>query len=459
MNDSGAALLITIVLGLILAVLGIAVFSLAFYEMNQTTYRDQSASAFWLADAAIEHAKGEIFLDTLWTAGFDSVARGEGWYNLIVSDTLFEGEPATYWYAQGYVPRGAGGFVERDIEVFADVGAALMEFALFSMTYIEARGTPGVCGLVHANEEVDDGGNSFIELADSCRGRGDHISDGFVVYPPGMRTEPAYYPNTTYYYVLGQPAHGAGAGLAWIANADTTGADPADTLRLRNGLLVARVDTIPTVYTATRLQFAFLDAAAINDLFHWSTGRCSLDTAKGDSVVIVNFGEYIAGGTPWVTNLDFDDAPAYPAPIRSSIFNTRYLSADTSLVALTDSINWIGGNNVFSHLKILPENGITLLIHAIDMAGPAQIEFGSPTQPGVVYITGSITGNFNANGNIYGTTIVLGKCDRITGTVDFHYDPDFQENLPPYLVPFWPTPPPGHVKVLLWREVPPRYQT
>lgn len=458
-REEGAALVTAVVMGFIFAILAISVFAIAYYEYGQVTYRDQSASAFWLADAAIEHAKGEIFLDTLWAAGFDSIARAEGWYSLSVSETTFEGNPATYLYAQGFVPRPGGGYVERDIEVFADVGPSLMEFALFSMHDIEARGTPGVCGLVHANGDVDDGGNSFDELADSCEGRGDHISDGFVVYPPGMRTEPAYYPGTTYYYVLGELVHADGPGNAWIASANLAGASPTDTLWLRTGLPVRKVDQVSTTYSANppRLSFDFAGPAQIAAMFDWATGSCFLSTAAGDSNVIVNFGEHLLGGTAWKTDLDFHDNPAYDEPILSSVFNTRYTSADTSLIALTDSINWDGGNTELSIVNFLPENGIALLIHSIAMSGPAQILIGSPTQPAVFYITGSITGNFNANGDIYGTTIVLGEIDRITGTVDFHYDPDFQENLPPYLQPFWPEPPPGHVEILLWREVPPKY--
>ena len=69
-----------------------------------------------------------------------------------------------------------------------------------------------------------------------------------------------------------------------------------------------------------------------------------------------------------------------------------------------------------------------------------------------------ITGSFGANGNVYGTTIVLGSIDKLTGNIDFHYEPGYKPNLPPYLQPFWQNSS-GHLEVLLWREVKPRYQS
>ncbi len=486
-RDEGMALITVVILGLIFSILGFTLFAMATFELNQTTYRDQSASAFWLAEAAIEHAKGEVFKHIQWDAGFDSVPRAEGWYNLTVSDSTYNGKDVTYWYAQGFVRRPDGRFVERDIEVFADLGPAGFEYALFSMHDIIAGGNAGVCGLVHANGEVDNGGNSFDpQLDDSCRGGEENITEDFEVLPPGMRTEPAFYPNTSYYYIVGDPAAGPGPGQVWILRALTqTGPVWADSLlpgavlhsiRSGNGgvgdiraMVVGTLDATDgpsVVYGGNSVSYRFKNPTDLNNVFHWTTGKCKRDirwdgTPDENKYVIVNFGEYVDRTTPKFANLDFDDNPAYDAPIQSSVINTRYSPpgvGDFSLTSLVETANWFGGNNVLSHVKFVPENGLALLIHNITMSGPAQIEIGTPAKPAVFYLTGSITGSFSANGNIYGTTIVLGTIDKLVGTIAFHYEPGYQLNLPPYLQPFWQNPS-GHAEILFWREVPAKYQS
>lgn len=467
------ALVTVVIMGLILTILGLSLFGMATYEYNQTSDRDRSASAFWLAEAAIERAKGEIFRQQHWSVGFDSIAAGEGWYKLAIGDTTIDGDSARYIFAQGFVPRmGGRGYVERAIELFGSVGAAAFEYALFSMGNIVARGNPGVCGLVHANGEVDDGGTSLEQLSDTCRGgEEDHVSEGFEVLPPAVRTPAQYYPLDTYYYVVGEPAHPLGVGRALIFRALTPGRPVcADSLEpgailetIRGGIRVMLKDSldaadgVSVAYTATHVSYGLSSSAAIDRTFHWTAGECSLDTRYGDQGVVVNFGEFVAGTTPeWESNLSIDDAPSYPAPISSSVINTRYTSADTSIVALTDTDNWTGGNNTLTHVRFMPANGIALIIHGIAMSGPSHLEVGTPDDPALFYVTGSILGNFNANGNIWGTTIVLGTIDRITGNIDFHFHGGYKVELPPYLQPFWQTGS-GHLKVLLWREVPPRY--
>lgn len=488
-NDEGMALITVVLLAIIFSVIGFTLFAMATFELNQATYRDQSASAFWLAEAAIEHGKGEVLRGMQWNAGFDSVPRAEGWYNLTINpDSTFDGEPAQHWLAQGYVHRSGGSFVERDIEIFADVRTAAGEYALFSMHDIVARGNAGMCGLVHGNGEVDNGGNSFDpQLDDSCRGGEENISEDFEIIPPGMRTEPSFYPNTSYYYIVADPNAGPGPGQVWVLRALTPG-DPvcADStvlgavlysIRTGNGAGVPQiramaVDTLDAsdgasvVYGGSSVSYKFWSPTAINNVFDWTTGKCRRDdrwdgTPNENKYVIVNFGEYIDQTVVRFANLDFDDTPSYAAPIKSSVFNTRYNPpgvGDYSLTSLVETTNWFGGNNVLTHVKLVPENGVALLIHNINYSGPAQIQIGTQLVPAVFYITGSITGSFGANGDIWGTTIVLGTINKLVGDIAFHYEYGYQANLPPYLQPFWQNPS-GHVDVLLWRELPAKYQS
>src|SRR5262245_33244834 len=154
-NQEGMALLTVVILGLVFTILGISLFAMSGYEHGQVTYRDQSASAFWLAEAAIEHMKGEVLRQLHWSVGFDSLPKGEGWYNLSVTDTTYDSRPVKHIYSQGYVRRPGGGYVERDIEIIADMNIAAFDYVLFANDDIDAGGNAGVCGRVHSNGYVD----------------------------------------------------------------------------------------------------------------------------------------------------------------------------------------------------------------------------------------------------------------------------------------------------------------
>lgn len=457
-DERGMALAFVVLLGTLFTILGLAVFAVASYEFGQVGRRDDSGSAFWLAEAAIEHAKAEIFKDMTWTAGFDSLelsGSDEGFYSLTVQDTLFEGESATRLYARGFVRRPGASYVERDVEIYAKIGPAALLYAIFSMNCINANGNVDVCGLVHGNDCVNNGGSAF-DAPDSCENE-TVLSDSFVVIPPAVRTEPAYYPNSTYYYVVGKPT-GWGTDYVYIARPDTSGA-----FRIRdpNGVRVAIVDSVATSnggnalarYSGNFINWNFNDTARIASFFNWTAGRCSLRTAVGDETVIVNFGEYLSNAPVRKTNLSFTDNNDYDAPILSTVMNTRCTDT-TSVAALVDSLNWQGGNTDLQRVEFRPENGLALLVHTVYTPGTAQIRMGTQDNPALFYVTGCID-QFNANGFLYGTTIVLGNINSMNGTPGFWFDPGYVENLPDYLqIQFGAS---GFAEVLFWRETPPLY--
>lgn len=452
------ALVSVIILGFIFTILGLTLYSMAKYEFGQATRRDQSGSAFFLADAAIEHAKAEIFNDILWSAGFDSVASGEGYYSLAVTDSSFEGEPATHLYARGFVPLPGGGFVERDVEVFAERIAAALQCAIYSQNEIHTNGNVGVCGCVHGNVIIDAGGSSLEAPGDCAESGG--LTDGFEVVPPVLRTHPDYYPNTTYYYVVGKK-------MAPFDEVLVVRPDPTGPLTMRDGVTTVRqVASIPAgaggaiaQYMAGNvIDYQFDDTAEIAAMFDWTTGICLLDVGEGDTDVVVNFGEYLKDGPGYRSDLEFEDNNTYDSPVLSTIFNTRYTGADTmNVAALTDSANWTGGNNQLKQIELRPQNGIALGIHTIDMPGPAKIQVGTDEEPALVYVTGSIT-KLNANGYLYGTTIVLGDITSMNGNVDFYYDGGYVDQLPPYLLDSWDwSGISGALTVRVWREPVPLY--
>ena len=204
----------------------------------------------------------------------------------------------------------------------------------------------------------------------------------------------------------------------------------------------------------SEITWQFDATAEIAQYFNQSTGIFKLDTDANDQDVIVNFGEYLEGTAPRVTNLQFVDNVNYDAPIVSTVINTRYMSADTSAIARTDSINWDGGNTDLSQVMFIPTNGLALLVHTVDTPGDAKVYMGTIDNPALFYVTGCIN-RFNANGALYGTTIVLGNITDMRGTPGFWFDPGYIENLPDYLQQQFGSS--GFAEVLFWRELPPSY--
>jgi hypothetical protein len=451
---------------MLFTIMGLAVFALSGYEYGQATQRDNSGSAFWLADAAIEHAKAEIFNDITWDAGFDSVSLSgtdEGYYSLEVSDMVYNGEDVTRLYARGFVRRPGGISVERDIEVFAKIEPAALQYALFSMNCIDAGGDVEVCGRVHGNECVEAGGNSFNQ-PNACNFESE-LTDSFVVIPPGIRTEPQFYPGHTYYYVVGKK-NGLPADSVWVFVPDAV--NWTDNIRTAGGIRVRKVASIQcgsgTQYLASYfgngkggpnagIDYRF-NTAKINLYLDQANGLFKRDVGAGDQGVVVNFGEFLNGAPSRVADLDLDDAPAYPAPIVSTIFNTRFVGPDTMITDLVDTDNWTGGVTTFRNICFAPTNGFAIAVHSANLPGNANILMGTPLFPCLFYVTGDMD-PFNADGELFGSTIVLGDVDRLNGGPNFNYDPNFIDNLPDYLQQQYGSS--GFTEVLFWREVPPVY--
>lgn len=445
-GERGMALLTVLILGIVFSILGLSLYSMATYEWTATKHRDDSGSAFWLAEAAIEHAKGKLFNDITWDSGFVApVALGEGTYTLTMKDSLFEGNPATWMYAQGFVPKAGGGYTERDVEVFAELRPAGLEYTLFAMDSLELGGNANVCGRVHGNTVASGAGS-----LGGCVTGPVEISYGFTILPPAIRTEHTFYPATTYYYVVGLPLAGTQNKVLLTCSDTLRTGDPLKRVFLRSGFKVAIIETLGVGNYTSLISYNY-DTASANTMFNWSTGKCKCDSAKGDKVVVVNFGEYLQGALARTATLDISDAT-----IRSTLINTRVSYADTSLTGLLNTANWTGGSNSFKRAIFAPENGIQLVMHDYEDPGGAQNQFGTITKPGVFYVTGSIT-KWTANSVLYGTVVALNTITGVTGTPAFWYGYGYQTSLPPYLNGFWTPGTSGVAEILLWREPPPKY--
>lgn len=308
-------------------------------------------------------------------------------------------------------------------------------FALFSMRNIDASGDVEVCGRIHANIAVVAGGNSF-DMPDSCPG-GTSITDSAYILPPWIKTQPRYYPDATYYYVVGKPT---GTDSVWVCRPDPNGA-----LRIRsaNGVRVAHLLSIRTGvgagfvarYTATQIQYNFDSAAKLQTYFDQTTGVFRRNAGAGDQTVVVNFGEYLDGAPARTSNIELDDSPGFPSPLQTTIINTRYIGADDSPTNLVETSNWIGGYLTLEVIAFRPANGITFIAHALNGPGSGNISAGAPTKPGVIYVTGNVD-PFNLNGEVFGTFVILGDMS-MNGTPIIWYDDGYETVLPEYLKGFW----------------------
>lgn len=449
-RERGVALLTVLILGLVFSILGLSIYSMATYEWGQTKFRDDSGSAFWLAEAAIEHAKGELFNDITWDSGFAAPETlGEGTYTLAFVDTTVGVSPAARMYARGFVPKPGGGSTERDVEILATVFPAAFEYAIFSMHDIHTTGNMGVCGRVHANEDLIIDGSS-MDPPDSC-GADTTKTSGFTITPPTIRTEPDYYGLGTYYFVVGKPAAGVQDSV-WIVTPD-----PAGALTIRTGVKVRYVASMKVAnYNAGPIAYDFNTAKATS-LFDWTTGICKRDTAGADLYVVVNFGECLNVGPQRLSNLSFNA----DVTIKSTIVNTRYIAyPDTSLTGLLNTANWSGGNlSNLQKIIVQPASGIAIIAHNFNDTGVSNISIGTPANPAVFYLTGDMNG-VNANGNFYGTVVVLGSIGNtspIKGNADFWFNNGYRVNLPPYLNGFWTPGTSGVAEIIYWREPPPLY--
>src|SRR5512146_1536261 len=69
-SERGMALLTVLVFAFVFLIGVTAFFAIAGYEAGQAQMRQDSARAFYLADGAIEQAKGELVMNGRWTAGY-----------------------------------------------------------------------------------------------------------------------------------------------------------------------------------------------------------------------------------------------------------------------------------------------------------------------------------------------------------------------------------------------------
>lgn len=306
-------------------------------------------------------------------------------------------------------------------------------YAILSVGLLRAAGNVSACGRIHSNVAIDRLG-SALEAPGDCP---DSLilTEGFTVIPPSVRTDPALYPKTTYYFVVPHPE--PSLQRAWIVKSS-----PAGDLTLRTGIKASLVDSLAISRLGAFVNYSFQNPVAIAAMFDWDIGKCCLDRVGGDEHVIVNFGEYLLESPATFANVDLQDGPNRQTPLRSTIVNTRYRGLSLGRAALVDSSNWEGGGIALRQVSFRPTNGIAVIAQSIQVSGISDLEVGTTNEPAILYVTGSISGNWNLTGCLVGSTIVLGSVNRVSGNAEFRGDSGYEAVLPPFLGRFWHADPP-----------------
>jgi len=428
LGHEGYALLtvMVFVVALILAVT--AFFALSSYETGNSLYRQDSSEAFYLADGAVERVRAKFLEDHTWRDGWSNVASGRGAYDLAVRDTTFMGLSNVVQL----VGTGRVQLANRRVEVMARIQPTAYGLPLLIMQNADVNGNLCLDAAAHVNGSADFGPH------DSHLACGSEYTEGFPITPPPIHTDPAHFPNATYYYVRG--ARIGGVYQARIFNAagfDITSA------------LGDSLTDITTFDTATgTFEYTFDDDLQINRYFDEVTGV--FQRAPGDVAVVVNFGEPPLLNPPGINGiaaLEFD--AGISTTIHATIVNTRFTGVLES--QRSDFNYWTGGLTTVKQIVFEPHYGLGLIVHDFMKQGGSLVQLGSETLPALNWVTRDVV-NINSNLELTGSLICLGNWTS-QGGPDIHYDPSFIENLPPYLVEEFSPGVSGTMDILRWREL------
>ncbi len=420
----GYALLTVLVFILILLIAGVGYFAISSYETKGALQRERSSEAFYLADGAIERARAMFLQDRSWRDGWSGIPTGNGQYDLAVSDTSVSGYDATV----NLLGTGRVQGITRRVEVLADVPPTAMELPILVMGDGNIGGNLCLNGDGHFN---GDPGSAHITCG------GDYTS-GFDIKPPPIYTDPAHFPNATYYYVKGlDPTH---AKIFDASGNDITGTNTMNDVTTYNN-------------ASKTFVFSFDSPTKIANYFDDSSPTAVFKRNPGDIAVVVNFGEVPLYAGAMYSSLVFDGNAN--SDIHATIINTRFIG--TTEEERVDYRFWAGDStkNVpeiqLKQITFEPYTGIAMIGYNLNKQGATQCYVGTTSTPALTYICHNVD-SINANFDLVGSLICLNDFNS-TGGPNLTYDDGFIANLPDYLREDWPDGVSGTLKVLRWREI------
>ena len=424
--QAGYALLSAVIFVLVLTLAGLSFFSIASYETRSAIHAHRSQQAFYLADAAIERARAMFLDDRTWRAGWTNEALGAGHYDLAVDTVIYLGEDALRLRAVGRSSDRT-----RRIEAVVEVPPSAYGLTVLVVGDADVGGNLCLGGSAHINGDGDFGNN------DAHLACGDY-TEGFVVTPPPIFTEPDYYPDATYYRVRG--THIGGQYQARIFN------------RAGMDITTALGDSLVGITTymsgANAFSYDFTSNAMLTKYFDETTGV--FRRAGGDAGVVVDFGAVPLADPPGlagISNITLDGSAS--SVLTATIINTRFTGLTEA--QRQDPAFWQGGLTTVKQIALEPHLGIALITKNFQKVGGANTSVGTETWPALVYMTGDVVA-VNSNFELRGSLICLGDWNSIGGP-SLIFDPGFLASLPAFLSEEWDEGVSGTMKVLSWREV------
>ncbi|MBM3285863.1 MAG: hypothetical protein FJY88_00710 [Candidatus Eisenbacteria bacterium] len=428
-GTAGYALPTVMIFCFILIIAGMSFFAMSSYETRQALYRQNSSEAFYLADGAIERARARFGTDRSWRAGWSAAAEGRGTYDLTVADTTYQ----SYTSAVKLVATGHVKGAHRRVEVVADVPPTALGLPLLVMGDAEVGGNLCLTGDAHINGSAG-GNNGNGDPHFTCDGE---YTEGFVITPPPIYTDPAHFPDATYYYVRGTRIGSVDQAKIFDRNGnDITGANT-----MTDVVSYAASGGVG-VYT-----YSFSSHTLINNYFNDASGvfkRVSPNTSA-----VVNFGELpLSPAAAQFSKVVIDGSSA--SNIHATVINTRFTGATED--QRIDWQFWAGRTTEVKQITFEPYNGIAMILYDLERQGSAQAHLGTSSYPALIYVTRDVV-TINSNLDIVGSLICL-RDFHSTGGPDITFNPGFIPNLPDYLQQDWPSGVSGTLKVLRWREIP-----
>jgi len=437
-GDRGVALVIVLVFALVASITGLAFFAMASYEWKGAADRQLSSEAFYLADGAVEQARGELLLDKNWRGPIPATPLGRGTYTLAAVDTTVNGEARLLLHAEGRVKDGA-----RGVEVLAGVRSVPEALALFAGGNFIANGNLTVDGHIHVNG-TGDFGSADIHL------KGGTYDDGFTIAPPAVYTGPGAFPTSTYYRVIPYLIPPANKPSARVDRWDRTTAQwvVVDSTELKPYMDWS--STSPNVFEYD-FQKHGNSILPFVQIFPTDTGLFRLDQAAGDQSVVIDFG-WPSPGTQTVANLKFYDTQTERV-LEPTIINTRFVGISEADRVAPCSAFWQGGITSFgSKVTFAPRNCVALIANIM---GPdqgqqpnAQGKLGTATDPALTYVTGNVEG---LKGDLEVHGVLISLCDiNSQGGPDVYHDPSILDCIPQGVLGDTGA---GFLQVQEWREV------
>ncbi|MBI5836769.1 MAG: pilus assembly PilX N-terminal domain-containing protein [Candidatus Eisenbacteria bacterium] len=424
-GEAGYVMIAVMVFLVVLLISATAFFTMSTYETKSALYRQESSEAFFLADAAVERARAMFLEDRAWRDGWSGVAAGRGTYDLEVRDTLYLGmNGVVQLVATGHVLRA-----NRRIEVIAEVPPTGLGLTIIQGT-ASIGGNMCLSGPIHVTTLPFDPSHL------TCGGT---YTSGFTIKPPYIFTDPAHFPNATYYYVRGWKT--TNPYKARVYNRLGVDITPADSVCLND---------VTTYNNATQtFTYKFDNDAKITKYFHDVTGV--FKRAPGDSSVVVNFGEVPIANPPGVNGVSAVELDGGFAgnPIHATVINTRFLGVTDSL--RLNPTYWTGALFTVKQVTMEPYGGVAVVAFDFSKSGGSLVQLGTSAWPAYLYVTHNVP-TLTSNFNLVGALTVLGNWTS-TGGPSITYDPGFLGNLPPYIEENWSHGVSGTLRVLRWREL------